>query len=111
MVWVSVFLWVLRLNVDLSEYHQPNYCNIYGTIYETDKPYEAHFKVYEEGSEAFAKIIVFEEENRLYSTKPGYWTFVEDRDLADFIVYFTDDARDAEFSVYFTRFESFAGCQ
>ncbi|MEQ8712832.1 MAG: DUF6150 family protein [Cyclobacteriaceae bacterium] len=111
MVWISLWLvswWSAML---LPENDQPNYCNIYGTIYETGDPYEAHFKVYEEGSEAFARIIIFEEENRLYATKPGHWSFVENRDLADFIVYFTEESRDAEFSVYFTSFESFAGCQ
>ncbi|MEM8894653.1 MAG: DUF6150 family protein [Bacteroidota bacterium] len=95
----------------LPENNQPNYCEVYGTIYETDRLYEADFKVYEEGSEAFANIVVFEEENRLYADKQGHWAFVDNRDLADFIVYFTEEARDAEFSVYFTSFESFAGCQ
>ncbi len=95
----------------LPEKVQPNYCEVYGTIYETDKIYEADFKVYEEGSEAFANIIVFEEDNSLYANKQGHWTFIDNRDLADFVVYFTDESRDAEFSVYFTSFESFAGCQ
>ncbi|MEQ9301644.1 MAG: DUF6150 family protein [Cyclobacteriaceae bacterium] len=111
MLWISVWLMSWWSVTHLPEIDQPNYCNIYGIIYETDDPYEADFKVYEEGSEAFARIIIFEEENRLYATKPGHWSFVENRDLADFIVYFTEESRDAEFSVYFTSFESFAGCQ
>lgn len=85
-------------------------CQIFGVAYIEDNPNQAHFRVYEEDSEAFADIILFEESNRLYATKVGIWSFTDKRDFADFYVYFEESKGLSDFSVYFTEFESFAGC-
>lgn len=87
-----------------------NPCEIYGVAYIEENPSRAHFRVYEESSEAFADIIVFEEQNRLYADKVGIWSFTDKRDFADFYVYFEESKGRSDFSVYFTDFESFAGC-
>lgn len=85
-------------------------CKIFGTVYVEKNPRYAHFKVYEEDSEAFADILVFEEENRLYADKKGIWSFTDKKEFADFYIYWEDQRGLADFSVYFTDFESFAGC-
>ncbi len=85
-------------------------CEVYGTIYVTNNEWEADVRVYEEASEAFADVLVFEETNQLYADKRGKWYFTDSRDLADVVIYWVDERRDGDLSVYFTNFESFAGC-
>ncbi|WP_422361107.1 DUF6150 family protein [Reichenbachiella sp.] len=85
-------------------------CEIYGKVYIETNPRFAHFRVYEDESEAFADIIVFEEENSLFADEVGHWSFVEDRDFADVYIYFEKDRNMADFSVYYTEYASFAGC-
>ncbi len=108
-------LWVLTsfysAGSDTGSTEQIDLCKIYGAIYIEEYPENAQFLVYEEESEAFAKILVFEEENKLFATENGKWYFTDNKDFARHTVYFVDRKRDADFSVYFTRFESFAGCQ
>ncbi|MEQ6121316.1 DUF6150 family protein [Reichenbachiella sp. MALMAid0571] len=85
-------------------------CKIFGVVYVEKNPRYAHFKVYEESSEAFADILIFEEENRLYADKQGLWSFTDKKEFADFYIYWEKQKGLADFSVYFTDFESFAGC-
>ncbi len=89
---------------------QIDYCKVYGSVYEVEYPNQADVFVYEEYSEAFAKLIVFEENNRLMADKEGKWYFTDNPDFADFKIYFVDKRNKADISVYFTNFESFAGC-
>lgn len=89
---------------------EQDYCKVFGLIYETKDLREAQFRVFEEASDAFANVIIFEQENRLYADKPGHWAFTQSRNLADYVVYFVDERRKSDFSVYFTQYESFAGC-
>lgn len=86
------------------------YCKVFGSFYEVEEPYLADYIVYEEGSEGSADVIVFEQKNRLFADKPGMWSFESKKEFATHTVFFTDREREAHFSVYFTRFESFAGC-
>lgn len=79
-------------------------------VYIEESKSKADYAVYEEESEAFADLIVFEEDNSLYADREGIWHFTEDRNFADFTVYFTTKKRDAHFSVAYTETESFAGC-
>jgi hypothetical protein len=85
-------------------------CEVYGAIYIEENPRRAHFKVFEESSESFADILVFEQDNKLYADGQGKWFFTKNRDFADFFVYFETERGLADFSVYYTEFESFAGC-
>ena len=85
-------------------------CDVYGTVYEVEYPSQADYFVYESGSEAFADVIVYEETNRLYADKKGKWFFAKKPGLARHKIYFVDKKSQADFSVYFTQFESFAGC-
>ena len=85
-------------------------CKLFGTVYVVDNPHYAHFKVYEEETEAFADVLVFEESNRLYADEVGIWSFTDKREFADFYIYWVDHKGLADFTVYFTDYESFAGC-
>ncbi|MFY0688134.1 MAG: hypothetical protein JXQ90_13265 [Cyclobacteriaceae bacterium] len=100
---ISFLIWMLTP-------FPPDYCQIYGSMYEVEYASQADYIVYEELSEGSADIMVFEQGNRLYADKPGMWFFENKKDFAKYKVFFTDKENGAHFSVYFTRFESFAGC-
>lgn len=89
---------------------QPDPCRIYGRVFIEENPRYAHYKVYEDDSEAFSDIIIFEEENALYADEVGHWTFVEKREFADVYIYFEENRNLADFSVFYTEYASFAGC-
>ena len=93
-----------------ADFEQLDPCKVYGKIFIEENPYYAHFRVYEEDSEAFSDIIVFEEESVLYADQQGHWTFVDKREFADIYIYFEEEKNMADFSIFFTEFESFAGC-
>ncbi len=105
-----MILWafILLFSIDLPQ-NNP-YCRIFGSVYEVDEPYKADFLVYLSASETSSDIIVFEQQNRLYADKMGMWFFEEQEEFATHKIYFTERERDADFSIYLTRFESFAGC-
>jgi hypothetical protein len=104
-----IFLGLFALS-SFAEDQNSLYCDIFGSVYIVDDPMLADFIVYEEASETFADIIIYEQTNRLYADGRGMWYFEESMDLATHKVYFTDREKEAQFTVYFTRFESFAGC-
>ena len=87
-----------------------SYCELKGSVFVVDDPRQANYKVYEEDSEAFADMLVFETDNSLYADEPGVWYFVNNIGFADFTVYFVNSKDKADFSVYYTSFESMAGC-
>jgi hypothetical protein len=86
------------------------YCELKGSVYIEENPKKALFKVYEEESEAFADLLVYETDNALFSDKAGIWYFVENPGLADFSICLVDSKSNADFSIYYTSFESMAGC-
>lgn len=89
---------------------QHPYCGIFGSVYEVTDPARADVIVYEELSETFADLIVYEETNRLYADRKGKWFFEKEPNFARYKVYFTDRESEADIRVFFTEFESFAGC-
>jgi hypothetical protein len=91
---------------------QPDFCELKGAVYvEKNDANMAQFSVYIQESEAFAQVLVFEEDSRTYADKPGLWYFVENPGMADFIIYYVEEEGMADFSIYFTDIASFAGCQ
>lgn len=104
----SVLLWYTSESPDRALPISP--CEIYGKVYIEPDPRRAHFRVYEDDSEAFAHLIVYEEENSLYANEVGHWCFVDQRDFADVYIYLEQDRNLADFSIYYTEYESFAGC-
>ena len=87
-----------------------DFCELKGTVYIEEYPERANFFIYEDDSEAFADLLIFETDNALFATEPGVWYFTDQKGFADFSVYFVDSKGHADFTVYFTSFESFAGC-
>jgi len=85
-------------------------CDIYGVIYLTEIPQEAHYRVYLEDSEAFANAVIFEEENELMADRPGLWYFTDNRRFARFVVFITDDKSNSDFTIYYTDIPDYARC-
>ena len=103
-------LLIAGLLIQLLGYQQNPYCKIYGSFFEVDYAHQADYIIYEEESEGSADVIVYEQLNRLYADRPGMWFFTDKKDFAQYKIYFSKKRQDAHFSVYFTTFESFAGC-
>ena len=93
-----------------SKEPQIDFCEVYGAIYVAEYPERADYLVYEESSEAFARMIIFEENSEIMADRKGKWYFTDNPDFARFRVYFTERRGAADFSVYFTDFESLSGC-
>lgn len=92
----------------------PRYCEIYGAVYlERDPRRKAnsHFTVYEETEEAFANLVVYKEDNKLFADKAGLWYITPNRDFADYIIFVSPNRNLADFGVHFTTVRSFAGCK
>ncbi len=92
----------------------PEFCNIYGSVFLTSDPkYKsmARYIVYLEPDEAFANLVVFKEENKLFADKPGLWYLAPGHDFADYVLFVTTNRAFADFSVFYTRSRSFAGCR
>ncbi len=112
-------LWSALLFLSLSsggfndsemEHQRNRYCRVFGVMYEVSDHRKADFLVYEEDSESFADLIVYDQDNKLYANAMGHWHFVTNPDFARYKLYFTKDRDKAHFSVFFTEYESFAGC-
>ncbi|RZK17209.1 MAG: hypothetical protein EOO56_18415 [Hymenobacter sp.] len=89
-------------------------CKIYGSVYlETDPRLRSSCfaTVYIEPEEAFADILVYQENNKLFADKAGLWYPAENRGFADYALFVTTDRNLAEFSIHYTKVRSFAGCK
>lgn len=85
-------------------------CDIFGVIYLTEIPQEAHYRVFIEESEAFANAVIFEEENELMADRPGLWYFTDNRRFARFVVYITDNKSNSDFTIFYTDIPDYARC-
>lgn len=89
-------------------------CKIFGAVYlETDPRQRSNCfaTVYIEPEEAFADVLVFQENNRLFADAAGLWYPSENRAFADYSLFVTTDRNLAEFSIHYTKVRSFAGCK
>ena len=89
-------------------------CKIYGSVYlETDPSRRSYCfgTVYVEPEEAFADLIVFKENNKLFADKAGLWADAPARDFADYVLFVTPDRGKADFAIHYTKVRSFAGCK
>jgi|GEM_PF-873049 len=85
-------------------------CQLYGVVYITEDPDEANFKVFIEDSEAFADLVVFQEENRLMADQPGIWYISDTPAFSDFSIFIERRRGMADFAIFYTDILSFAGC-
>lgn len=102
-----IFIFLLPLKA----ISQPAYCQLSGSVLEEKEPARAQFRVFREESESFADLVVFSAENALFADKPGKWHFTASRAQARFSIFWVKEKSQADFSVYITETESFAGCQ
>ena len=85
-------------------------CQLYGVVHITENPGEANFRVFVEDSEAFADLVVFQEENRLMADQPGIWYITETPAFANFSIFIEKERGLADFAIFYTDIQSFAGC-
>ena len=103
-----------RLAVELRGAGPLEPCKIYGTVYlETDPARRSYCfgTVYVEPEEAFADLLVFKENNKLFADKAGLWADAPSRDFADYVLFVTPDRGKADFAIHYTKVRSFAGCK
>ena len=86
-------------------------CQLYGVVYVTENPNEANFRVFLEDSEAFADLVVFQEDNRLMADETGIWYMSDTPAFANFSIYFERSRGLADFAIFYTDILSFAGCK
>ena len=89
-------------------------CKIFGSVYlETDPARRSYCfgTVYVEPQEAFADLLVFKEDNKLFADRAGLWADAPARDFADYVLFVTPDRGKADFSIHYTAVRSFAGCK
>lgn len=89
-------------------------CRVYGSVYlETDPGRQAYCfgTVYVEPEEAFANVLVYKEDNKLFADKAGLWYDAPARDFADYVLFVTPDRNRADFSIHYTKVRLFAGCK
>jgi hypothetical protein len=89
-------------------------CKIFGSIcLETDPRRKSYCfaTVYVEPEDAFADLMVFKEESKLFADKAGMWYFTPTRDFADYVLFVTDNRALADFSIHYTTVRSYAGCR
>ena len=105
-----IFIWILSFINSQEPQQLPKPCNVFGSIYITEDLREAHYSVYEDDSEAFCDVLVFEMDNKLFADKTGLWHFVDNRAMANYVIYIEEERNLADFSIFYTDFENFAGC-
>ncbi|QIX62086.1 hypothetical protein HER32_13175 [Hymenobacter sp. BT18] len=89
-------------------------CQIYGSIFLEKDPRrrsQCFATVYVEPEEAFADVLVYQENNKLFADKAGFWYFTGARDFADYALFVTDNRSLADFSIQYTKIRSYAGCR
>jgi hypothetical protein len=86
-------------------------CQLQGIVFVEDVESFAKYKVFVEDVETFAELRVYKETMRSFADKPGRWYFTDNRAMADFTVAFVPIQSFAHFSIYYTEFQSLAGCR
>ncbi|WP_347157839.1 DUF6150 family protein [Pontibacter chitinilyticus] len=90
------------------------YCNIYGAVYlERDPKYksDAEYTVFLDEDEAYANMIVYRENNKLFADATAVWYLTPTKAFADHVLYVTDNRNLADFTVHYTLTRSFAQCR
>lgn len=91
-----------------------DFCQIYGSVYlERDPKYKntAAYTVFLNEEEAFANMVVYRENNKLFADATAIWYITPNKAFADHIIYVTDNRNFADFTVHFTDVRSYATCR
>ncbi|HEX2901339.1 MAG TPA: DUF6150 family protein [Bacteroidia bacterium] len=86
-------------------------CQLQGAVFVEEVEAFATYRVYLEDVENFADLRVFKESVRGFADKPGRWHFTDTKAFADFTVAFVNVRARADFSIYYTEFQSLSGCR
>ncbi|SHI29758.1 hypothetical protein SAMN02745146_0421 [Hymenobacter daecheongensis DSM 21074] len=89
-------------------------CRIYGSVFLETNPARRGFcfaTVYLESEEAFADVLVYREDNKLFADKAGFWYSPAGPNFADYVLFVTENRALADFSIHYTDVRSFAGCR
>jgi hypothetical protein len=106
-----LWLWWTGMATALLPQSRPTPCDVFGQIYVEKDPYLATFRVFVEKNNEFnADVVVFEENNALFADKPGFWYFTDKRGFANYSIAYVQDRNVADFVIYFTNRELYAGC-
>jgi len=91
-----------------------DHCRIYGSVYlERDPKYknDARYTVFLNEDEAFADMVVYRENNKLFADATAVWYITPKKAFADHILFVTDNRNLADITVHFTTVRSFATCR
>ncbi|WP_439880441.1 DUF6150 family protein [Pontibacter sp. MBLB2868] len=91
-----------------------DYCKIYGSVYlERDPKYKntASYTVFLNEEEAFANMVVYRENNKLFADGTAIWYLTPSKAFADHVLYVTENRNFADFTVHYTDVRSFATCR
>ncbi len=89
-----------------------NPCDIYGQIYiEKDRRRATYLVYIEPDNDYRANLLVYKESSPLNADKEGLWYFVEQRGFADYTICFVQDRSIADFIIYYTDKFHQAGCR
>lgn len=86
-------------------------CQLSGAVFVEEVESFAKYRVFVEDVEHFSDLRVYKEDLAGFASKPGHWHFTSVREFADFTVAFVPLRSSADFSIYYTEFQSLAGCQ
>jgi hypothetical protein len=104
------FLWLVFVPIKTPQPINP--CDIYGQIYEEKDRRRAQFLVYIETENEFrSNLVVFKEDNAAFADNKGLWYFTNNRGFADYAVHFVEDRSIADFVIYYTDKPHYAGCR
>jgi len=108
---LAMWLWWAGLAAAPPLQSRPTPCDVFGQIYVEKDPYLATFRVFVEKNNEFnAHVVVFQETNPLFADKPGFWYFTDKRGFANYSIAYVQDRNVADFVIYFTDRELYAGC-
>lgn len=91
-----------------------DYCHVYGAVYlERDPRYKntASAIVFLNEDEAFANMLVYRENNKLFADGPGIWYITPHKAFANHILFVTEQRNQADFTVFYTDVRSSATCR
>jgi hypothetical protein len=87
-----------------------NICEVFGTTFEEKNVFAATYRVYLEEDEYSADLVVFKETNELMADKAGLWFFTRNKAFAEFTFCYVEDRNMADFTIYFTDIDVEARC-
>ncbi len=107
---ISLFTLFFSSSTQVPAAQPRTICEIFGTAFEEKNVFAATYRVYLEEDEYSADLVVFQETNELMADDTGLWFFTRNRAFSEFTVCFVEDRNMADFTVYFTEIDVEARC-